>query len=577
MTSTSVDQVYGPLVPSSASQDDVLENLYHIAGSRLGRFKNRQRNHISEDVPKPPDHLWMKRILNLDGRKRSQPKAHAVVPSSQGDTGRQEVPQTSTSQQPRIGHVGSVSTGVDIVRIVGVNNEPAIMSNGNETTPIVSSQRPITPPPQHTAQRPSFTDPNSQPPLGVPSTSSQHALQVTPGTNPVSVELSPTTPLRRPSSRSGHHAVQSVPGTSSVSKEPLLSTLSNKQESDLATRLERAQKEQCALRHVYMYLEHCMKDYERKIAALRIDMEDHKDSRRISVTCYAGAVDKAKEIETILSNAGKGLQGFPVVVRRNRDTKTFGFRGPRNGQNHVGDVYYGFGNPYNTNNYRRKSGPSFSKTLYWTPDSTMVEILCAARPDDNIAAAPIRMETERADESSATCSWTCGGIVRVGDVNYGLTTAHPFLLGGSVSPDTPSRSREPLGDMDTSDDWFADDIHSEGASNFFSTEEHPESYWQAIGKVSHYALAKIGSLPSNNDWLLFTLPEDRMVWTDFQNSTGRDEYALTVFTAHGALGGNLLEGTSFLIIGNSPFEALKIGLEEPLRKHVQMRFSEQND
>jgi hypothetical protein len=566
MTSTSVEQAFRP---SSASQAGVPGNVHNIAGSRLGRFKNRQRNHISEDVPKPPDHLWMKRILNLDGRKRSQPKAHAVAPSSQGDTGRQEVPQTSTSQQPRIGHVGPVSTGVDIERMVGVENEPAIMSNGNGTTPIacVSSQRPITPPPQDTAQRPSFTDPNSQPLLRVPSTSSQHTPKVHPGTNPLSAEPSPTIFLRKPLT-SSRHAAQSVPRTSSVPNEPFPSDLSIKQENDVAARLERAEKERYALRHVYMYLEHCMKDYERKIAALRIDMEDHKGSRRISVTCYAGAVDKAREIETILSNAGKGLQGFPFVVRRNKDTKIFGFKGPGSGRLHAGNVHYSFGNPYNTNNYRRKSGPSFSKTLYWTPDSTMVEILCAAWPDGNIAAAPIRMETERADESFATCSWTCGGIVRVGDANYGLTTAHPFLLGGSISPVTSSRGKEPLEDTDTSDDWFVDKDHSEGASDFFSIDEDPESYWQTIGKVSNYALAKIGSLPPNNDWLLFTLPKDRMVWTDFQNSTSKEGYSLTIFTAHGALGGNLLEGTPFLIIGNSPFEVLKIGLEEPLRKHI---------
>jgi hypothetical protein len=337
--------------------------------------------------------------------------------------------------------------------------------------------------------------------------------------------------------------------------------------SNEANRLEIARKEQFALRHVYMSLEHCMKDYERMLAGLRIDMEDHKGCRRISVTCFAGATEKAKEIESILCKAGKGLQGFTFVVRRNESMTIFGFKGPSDGATHVGDIHH---HVYNTLDSRQRRGnQAFSDTPYWKPGSVMVEIFCAARPNGDIAGAPLRMEVERKDGSFITCSWTCGGIVKVDGVNYGLTTAHPLVLSDSVPPETPIQSKKPLRDIETSEDLFAHDDDSEKTSGFFSMERHPESYWQAFGKVSHHALARTGSLPCNNDWLLFELPKDRIAWSYF--SKQMYQYDLGVFTARGVITGYLQEGTAFLILGNSPFEVLKIALEEPLRKNTRIR------
>jgi hypothetical protein len=348
--------------------------------------------------------------------------------------------------------------------------------------------------------------------------------------------------------------------------------------SDEANRLEIARKEQFALRHVYMSLEHCMKDYERMLAGLRIDMEDHKGCRRISVTCFAGATEKAKEIESILCKAGKGLQGFTFVVRRNESTTIFGFKGPSDGATLVGDIYHHAGNVYDTSDTRQRRGDqAFSDTPYWKPGSVMVEIFCAARPNGDIAGAPLRMEVERKDGSSITCSWTCGGIVKVDGVNYGLTTAHPLVLSDSVPPETPIQSKKPLRDIETSEDLFADHDDSERTSEFFSTQRHPDSYWQAIGRVSHYALARIGSLPCNNDWLLFELPKDRIVWSDFGASKQMNQYDLGVLTARGVIAGDLQEGTAFLILGNSPFEVLKIALDEPLRKNTRIRAREHSD
>jgi hypothetical protein len=206
----------------------------------------------------------------------------------------------------------------------------------------------------------------------------------------------------------------------------------------------------------------------------------------------------------------------------------------------------------------------------------MVEIFCGDERDGNITGAPIRMATRRRDGTSAVSLWTCGGIIKVGGVDYGLTTAHPFVLSNSL----PSQEMPPSEDVDMTEDRFAENGPFGGNDDFFSAEEHPEKYWQAIGKVSHYALAKVGLIPGNNDWLLFTLPKDRSMWNDYEdnrnwkdfgNSAELSIHDLAVSTARGALPAHVLEGTAFLVLGNSPFEVLKIGLQEPLRKDAYMQ------
>ena len=197
----------------------------------------------------------------------------------------------------------------------------------------------------------------------------------------------------------------------------------------------------------------------------------------------------------------------------------------------------------------------------------MVEVFRGDKRDGNMVGAPIRMTTNRRDGSSAVSMWTCGGIIKIDGANYGLTTAHPFVLRGSVRPQKPPHEGSP-----SEEDEMANNGPFGGKDDFFSAEHHPERYWQATGKVSHYALARMRHIPTNNDWLLFELPEDQPMWNHFWNPKS-SRHALAVFTARGPLAANILKGTAFLILGNSPFEVLKIGLGEPLRKdaHVQHR------
>lgn len=360
-----------------------------------------------------------------------------------------------------------------------------------------------------------------------------------------------------------------------------------------------SQRERFAKRNVHQALEHHLRGYERARIAICVDMEDYKGSRRVCVTCFDGAVDKANEIDAILSKNGKSLHGFPFVVHCRNGTKIFGYRGPdidRIGATAVASESSGndrlvtvagsgnrihYGNSYNSyNNYNsnRSDGgdQNFSDTPYWTRGSTMVEIFCGDEGDGNITGAPIRMATTRKDGSSAVAWWMCGGIINVGGIDYGFTTAHPLVLSNSFRSQNSPEEKPASEDADKRKVSIVDNGPFGGHDDFFSAEEHPEKYWQAIGKVSHYALAKMGSIPSNNDWLIFELPKDRFLWNDFGSNTKSNglendakpiSHALAVFTARGTLAAHMLEGTAFLILGDSPFEVLKIGLNEPLRKY----------
>lgn len=364
-----------------------------------------------------------------------------------------------------------------------------------------------------------------------------------------------------------------------------------------------SQREQFAKRNVDQALEHLLRECERVRIAICIDMEDYEGSRRVCVTCFDGAVDKANEIEKILAKNGKSLHGFSFVVHRRRGTRIFGYRGSdvdrinataitseSSGDDHLVRVSGSgnrihYGNNYNTytnyNGNRSDGGDQdFSNTPYWTRGSTMVEIFCGDEGNGNVTGAPIRMATTRMDGSSAVALWTCGGIISVGGIDYGLTTAHPLVLSNSFRPRNSPQEKPASEDADKEKDLLVDNGPFGGRDDFFSAEEHPEKYWQAIGKVSHYALAKMGSIPSNNDWLLFELPKDRFMWNEFGSNTKSNElgkdaesefHALAVFTARGTLAAHILEGTAFLILGNSPFEVLKIGLQEPLRKNTYMQ------
>jgi hypothetical protein len=239
----------------------------------------------------------------------------------------------------------------------------------------------------------------------------------------------------------------------------------------------------------------------------------------------------------------------------------------------MGDVYNSEDGPKNPKkmHHRPKGGQSYANSMYWTPQSTMVECFLADQPSGNMAAMPIRMQVDLDDGTFATHTWTCGGIIHINGTNYGLTTAHPYVLSDAMRPRIPSRVKQSFKGRDVTGNFFPDDdIDDQVDADFFSRDQHLESYWQSIGKVSHYALAKIGSLPCNNDWLLIDLPKDRIMWNEFEGAVSPDPKVLAVHTSRSILIANLITGSAHLIIGDSPFEVIKIGLSEPLRKYINV-------
>jgi len=321
-----------------------------------------------------------------------------------------------------------------------------------------------------------------------------------------------------------------------------------------------SKSEKDAKEHVTQILEILLAGHERAGIAILVDIEDYRGSRRICVKCFDGAAEKANEIKAVLSKHGPTLQGFPYVVHRRGETKIFGYKGSDTDRtNDPNDTDSKSSHGYLTQ--------PFSNTPYWTRESTMVEVLCGDERDGNMVGAPIRMATTRWDGYSVSM-WTCGGIIKVDGIDYGLTTAHPFVLGTPVRPQKSSQEIPPSESAGVTEDLIVGKDPFGGKDDFFSAEHHPEKYWQAFGKVSHHALARMRSIPRNNDWLLFELPKDRSTWNDFGNNAESNIHTLAVFSARGPLSAHILEGTAFLMLGSSPFEVLKILLQEPLRKHA---------
>lgn len=528
---------------------------------------------IRQNIPKVPDVLWVKKLLSFDRRKHSPRKAREVLQPR----ARRSYP---TPRPPTPTRLSTTTEN-------GLSDATQRTTQGNTTHTTSDADANVRNDSLRLDQRATVRTPSapaegSQPTSRVGATAQ---LQATPAS-----DNAPVTPLAgthapaRSVVITDHHISDpatkpAVPAAKSDREE-----LRIKDESGLAHR--NPQKEQYALRHVYMAIEHCMKDSERTLASLFIDMEDYNGSRRISVTCYDGAVDKARDIESILFRAGKGLQGYSFIVRRKKGATTFGFRGPGSGRDwnnllpidnarlHTGNIYnvhhhieHGY-QDRNEIHRRREVGQVYADTMYWTPQSTMVEFFCAEQPSGNIAATPIRMQARLGDGTFATCTWTCGGIINVNGTNYGLTTAHPYVLSDAMRPNIPSRVKKSFEGKEVAGNFFSDDDLHDTDGDFFSMDQHLESYWQSIGKVSHYALAKIGSLPCNNDWLLIDLPKDRVMWNEFKGAIHPDSNFLTVHTSRAVLTATLLVGSAHLVLGDSPFEVLKIGLSEPLRKCI---------
>ncbi|GAB7333594.1 hypothetical protein MBLNU13_g05164t1 [Cladosporium sp. NU13] len=463
---------------------------------------------------------------------------------------------TSTLQQPvvrdtattGIGHI--VAPHPSVVEASGASDSAPVKDSLSTTDAQAAGESSLAsgavPPNAENTAAPDIKVPSAAPPQGNPQIhiSSPDVASDRESTTAI-YDITPVIAPRSPVEQEGQHDYHRPKQEQNVLNEPAI-----REDGE-------GQREEIAKRNVSQILEHHLSGYERAQIAILVDIEDYRGSRRVCVKCFDGAAKKAKEIDIILSEHGTSLQGFPYVVYGREKTKIFGYKGSdidsiNDRIDMIAESYSGY--------WTRP----FSNTPYWKRDSTMVEVFCGDKRDGNMIGAPIRMAPDRRHEYSVSM-WTCGGIIKVNGNDYGLTTAHPFVLSTPDRPQKLSPETSPSESAGVTKDLIVGNGPFGGKDEFFSAEHHPEKYWQAIGKVSHYALAKMRSIPSNNDWLLFELPKDRSMWNDFGNSAESSIHALAVFTARGTLSAHILEGTAFLILGNSPFEVLKIELQEPLR------------
>jgi hypothetical protein len=530
--------------------------------------KTNTQNNIGDGIPKVPGRIWLQDVGAL-GRKLFRGSNPHKRPSNAAPPPEADIsgPPITTEQRPRS---SLPITTQPLLTVPGTDGDiGAVRSDPEATGPQAAMVLP--------GASPIIADDNAAPQSenGPTETRKTAMIPVPPSALSSSSRDGTTEDAIAPAVRADPDEQD---GTN-IGHEP-------KQKQDVLVQSAshecgQSQREQNAMRNVSTVLEHYMEEYERMRIAIGIDMEDYEGSRRVCVTCYDGAVDKARNIERILSKTAKGSHGFSYVVRRKRDDIIFGFKGPivnpnsdvtsENSSNDAYDVdqphISKLPSRYRGNRPNGRDQP-FSSTPYWTIGSTMVEAFCGYESNSNIAGTPIRMETKCRNGSSTMSMWTCGGIIKVGGVDYGLTTAHPLVLGSPPRPRHPPSQRPSMEDDDTTEVLFPGNNPLGGSNYFFSAEEHPEKYWQAVGKVSHYALAKTGSLPRNYDWLLFELPKDRSMWNNFGQNTKLVPDDLAVFSARGTLSAQILEGTAFLILGGSPFEVLKIELREPLRMNT---------
>lgn len=604
----------------------------------MQKTKTKTRENIGHGIPDAPDH-WFHKMKRLSLSRHAHERRSAIVaPPSKANRSQHTTTSipTPTLQQPVVRDTATNGTNhseaprPSVVEASRASDSAPVQDSSN-TTDVQATGGP--------SLAPEAVSPNAE-------KTAAPSAEVTP-TAPLEGNLQISNPSPKVADDRGRTTaiddIAPVTQMSAAKQESKNLDHGPKQKQNVlneptSREYSQDQTERFAMRNVHQVLEYHLREYERVRVAICVDMEYHKGSRRVRVTCYDGAVDKARDIENALAKNGKSFHGLSYVVHCRKGTKILGYRGSdidRIGaaaitsessdndtakqpgtfeattthdgdmggtSNRGGGVHTYNGNYYNTihiganmthmgggahtynGNYfteqhrdcSDRCGQNFSNTPYWTRESTMVEIFCGDEKNGNITGAPIRMTTKRKDGTSAVSLWTCGGIIKVDGKDYGLTTAHPFVLSNSFPP----QEMPPNEDADKVNDRFADYGPFGGKDDFFSAEEHPEKYWQVIGKVSYYALAKMGSIPSNNDWLLFELPTDRPMWNDYGDKKNWQDLekwaesstdALAVFTARGTLAAQILEGTTFMILGNSSFEVMKIGLREPLRKDAYMQ------
>jgi hypothetical protein len=323
--------------------------------------------------------------------------------------------------------------------------------------------------------------------------------------------------------------------------------------------------------HVWQILSHKLRGSERISGGTIVET----DSQILIIKCYGPARTKAREIRKLLEKADHkpALRGFFLDVREEcepgTDLTLLGIPGVSAA---VEDKHTNSSGPTQSKSVMRDRS---SNATYWDSDSIPVDCLFPRRfqlTTNTLCGALVRVTTDECREETKLLSWTCGGIIYVNNMPYGLTTAHPLHF------DSRRTDRDGL---ENAEPTVTDTILPQYTKSSLETHVQTETLqnWTPLGRVFRHVMSGSSHVPANYDWLLIDIPKDHVLPN---LTTDRDQRhagilsenpgSTSICTWRGLLQATLLPGVSFMMIGRSSFKTMKLSVNHPMGKSNLGRF-----
>jgi hypothetical protein len=383
--------------------------------------------------------------------------------------------------------------------------------------------------------------------------------------------------------------------------------------------------------YVWQILTHRLRGAERISGSVVVETELHGLQQILIVKCYGRAAARASEIQKLLSRVV--LQDYTLAVRAESQSDTdLKFLAepdsldharagttdqsstrliPDNGrgdQAHSSAVFAGanthvsIGNNHSqlsargqnyyfpntsfgaVNSATQTEGGDvddwFANTPYWNATSIPVDCLLprvSQATTNTLCGALIRMMSWGHNQEPRPRVWTCGGIVTVNGVPYALTTGHTFVLSDFGKEQLDVKTTKPS----VTDYILPGDSEDDSKENGQMYGTHN---WQTLGRVYRYVVSMSDHVPANYDWLLIdiaseyvlpNLPAESCRSID-PMSRSNNPGSVSICTWRGSLQATLLPGSSFMILGESSFKAMKMSVHQPMGKsrlHVTALFT----
>jgi hypothetical protein len=340
-----------------------------------------------------------------------------------------------------------------------------------------------------------------------------------------------------------------------------------------------------AKEHVWQILRHKLRGAEGISGSVVVEIELHGTQQMLIVKCYGPAATRAREIRKLLEKTRRGLasQGFILSIteetRVGTDFSLLWGPGPSDNTHSGSDLsdfapMAIFSDQPPRQGHTPRTAPyyeadRFANTPYWNSTSILVDCLFPPRPQfltNTLCGALVRMMSWEHQGESQLRTWTCGGIVHVNGVPYALTTAHPLVSNHRGKEQDGVGATKPS----VIDDVFPTEygLFSEAESNRIDGTQS----WQTLGRVHKHAMSSGDRVPANYDWLLIDISKDYLLPNfpagydrdgDLGEKSG-DPESVSICTWRGSLQATLLPEHSFMILGQSSFEAMKMSVDQPM-------------